>query len=429
LDGEYFRVSDDGEELFRISARLAALSDVDYGHFVDDIRGVVRPILAAYRQRDQILAELGAEGGSFRGKKVCVVGVPRWKRPTKDKYKTPSADTASEHPTTSQILAGTLFDALRVAGVKVTPIYEAGADQDAKNFIRAGDDNPKAQEFFGKFDLVFIASDHPSVSSRFITRHAQAYIDARQFDPLAVDPAEEVASGLWPIYTGVVPLVYKAQHELLHGLVESIGLAFVLICIVMIAILRSPSAGLLSMIPNVFPIVMVFGFMGWAGILIDIGTMMTASVAMGVAVDDTVHFLTWFRRGVLSGLDRRGAVRLAYARCATAMIQTTVIGGLGLGVFALSTFTPTQRFGYLMMVLLAAALVGDLIFLPALLVGPVGRFFTGRLQRQAQRRQPEEGLDTPTHGIPAPHFVTQPKHAPSPTSSNSADPPMSSYGR
>ncbi len=425
LAGEYFRVSEDGEELFRISARLAALSDVDYGHFVDDIQGVVRPVLAAYRQRDQILAELGTDRGSYRGKKVCVVGVPRWKRPTKVQPERPVKGPADVHPTTSQILAGTLHDALRVAGVKVTPIYEAAAEQDATHFIRAGDDNPKAREFFRKFDLVFIASDHPSVSSRFITRHARAYLDARQFDPLTVDPQEEVASGLWPIYTGVVPLVYKAQHELLHGLVESIGLAFVLICIVMIAILRSLSAGLLSMIPNVFPVVMVFGFMGWAGILVDIGTMMTASVAMGVAVDDTVHFLTWFRRGILSGLDRRGAVRLAYSRCATAMIQTTIIGGLGLGVFALSTFTPTQRFGYLMIVLLTAALVGDLLFLPALLAGPVGRFFTGRLQRQVVRRSVPEDVEPPSHGVPTPHFLTSPQPASSRTPSSGADPPRS----
>ena len=57
------------------------------------------------------------------------------------------------------------------------------------------------------------------------------------------------------------------------------------------------------------------------------------------------------------------------------MTQTTLIGGLGLAAFALSTFTPTQRFGVLMLFLLAAALVGDLIFLPAILAGPLGKFF------------------------------------------------------
>ncbi len=418
LASDYFRESENGEELFRVSARLAALSDVDYGHFVDEIRGVVRPVLAAYRQRDQILAELDTKSGSFRKKHVCVVGVPRSKRPTKDE---PDMDPADEPlPTPRQILAGTLYDALRVAGVKVTPIYETAEGYEAKNPIRAGDENPKAQKFFGDFDLVFIAADHPNVASRFITRHAQRYVDARNFDPATVEQEDEVASGISPVYTGVVPLVYKAQRELLIGLIKSIFLAFVLICVVMMSVLRSPSAGLLSMIPNVFPIITVFGFMGWVGILVDIGTMMTASVAMGVAVDDTVHFLTWFRRGILKGLDRRGAVKLAYSRCATAMIQTTIIGGLGLGVFALSTFTPTQRFGYLMVVLLAAALVGDLVLLPALLAGPVGRFFTGRLQRQAARQLQRETATERVREVPAPHFLpkSSPMHSPQRTDSS-----------
>ena len=112
-------------------------------------------------------------------------------------------------------------------------------------------------------------------------------------------------------YTGLVPVVYKAQRTLLKSLVESTGWAFLAISLVMIFLLRSPSAGMMSMIPNIFPIVVVFGCMGWMRIIIDIGTMMTASVAMGVAVDDTIHFLTWFRRGLDDGLERRRAIMLA----------------------------------------------------------------------------------------------------------------------
>jgi uncharacterized membrane protein YdfJ with MMPL/SSD domain len=109
--------------------------------------------------------------------------------------------------------------------------------------------------------------------------------------------------------------------------------------------------------------------------LVDIGSMMTASVAMGVAVDDTIHFLNWYRNALAQGYRRKEAIKVAYSRVATAMTQTTLIGGLGLAAFALSTFTPTQRFGVLMLFLLAAALVGDLIFLPAILAGPLGKFF------------------------------------------------------
>ena len=157
-----------------------------------------------------------------------------------------------------------------------------------------------------------------------------------------------------------------------------------LIAIVMIMVLRSPTAGLLSMIPNIFPVVLIFGAMGWMKLKIDVGTMMTASVALGVAVDDTIHFLTWFRRGLDQGRDRKGAVMLAYQRCGTAMTQTTLIGGLGLSMFAFSTFTPTQRFGVLMLTLLSAALFGDLIFLPAVLSSPIGRFFRVRKRKGAK---------------------------------------------
>jgi len=179
--------------------------------------------------------------------------------------------------------------------------------------------------------------------------------------------------GISAVYTGLVPLVYQVQHELMRGLFNSLAMAFVLIAFVMMVVLRNPAAGLLSMVPNLFPVVVIFGAMGWLGILVDVGTMMTASVALGVAVDDTLHYLTWFRRGLNLGYDHKQAAIFAYRRCATAMTQTTLVAGLGLAVFAFSTFTPTQRFGVLMLVLLGAALVGDLVFLPALLTGPLGR--------------------------------------------------------
>ena len=83
----------------------------------------------------------------------------------------------------------------------------------------------------------------------------------------------------------------------------------------------------------------------------------------------------------IEGMTRVEAVIQSYRRVGPAMTQTTIVGGLGLFVFALSTFTPTQRFGTLMLVMLVAALAGDLILLPALLAGPAGRFFKPRENR------------------------------------------------
>ena len=187
--------------------------------------------------------------------------------------------------------------------------------------------------------------------------------------------AEHEIRGITVAYTGMVPLVYQTQHELINGLINSLFLAFITIAIVFCFVLRNVRAGFLAMVPNVFPIMIVFGYMGWAGILVDVGTMMTASVAMGVAVDNTIHYLSWFGKGINSGLKPREAALQAYERCATAMTQTTVICGLGLSAFAFSTFTPTQMFGKMMLSILLVSMLGDLIFLPAILTGPFGKYF------------------------------------------------------
>jgi len=172
---------------------------------------------------------------------------------------------------------------------------------------------------------------------------------------------------------GGVPLIYMAQEQLLKDLINSFLLAFLLIALTMIVLTRSVLGGLLSMIPNVFPALVAFGVMGLMQLPVDIGTMMTASVAMGIAVDDTLHFLVWFRRGLESNLPRRRAVRFAFRHCATAMFQTSLICGIGLLVFMASPFAPIARFGLVMAIMLALGLIGDLVLLPATLSSTLGQ--------------------------------------------------------
>jgi predicted RND superfamily exporter protein len=260
----------------------------------------------------------------------------------------------------------------------------------------ARESDRELQERLSEADYVLLVADAPCYDVAAIQQQlGDRIIDVRdhRFDGHATTDESAGAAGdkeqslaVSTIYTGVVPVVYKAQRTLLDNLISSIAWAFVMIAIVLVFVLRSPSAALVSMLPNVFPVVVIFGLMGWLGIQVDVGSMMTASVAMGIAVDDTIHFLTWYRRGLDEGLDRMQAIWGAYRRVARAMAQTTAIAGLGMAVFALSTFTPTQRFGTLMLALMAAALVGDLVFLPALLVGPFGRLF-GRSKQDKERHE------------------------------------------
>jgi predicted RND superfamily exporter protein len=188
------------------------------------------------------------------------------------------------------------------------------------------------------------------------------------------------------VYTGAVPIIYKARRSLLDGLIFGFGTDVALIVIAMIVLTRYATNGVLIFLACIFPMAIVFGSMGWLGIVVDIGSVMTPCVALGVTVDDVIHFVLWFRRGIERGRSVPQAVMLAYEGCGRAMVQSWGVIGLGLAAFALSTFIPTFRFGALMIALLTVGLVGNLLFLPALLAGPLGRAIAGQIQRRAARK-------------------------------------------
>ncbi|HID22261.1 MAG TPA: hypothetical protein EYP14_07655, partial [Planctomycetaceae bacterium] len=162
------------------------------------------------------------------------------------------------------------------------------------------------------------------------------------------------------------------QQAVLVSLIKSFALAFVMIAVVMMVILKSPVAGLLAMVPNLMPVGVVFGLLAWNGLAVDIGTMITASVALGIAVDGTLHLVTWFRDGLHEGKGRHEAVAEALARCGPALWQTTLIIGLGMFMLFPAELLLVSRFGWLMAALIGCAFLGDAIVLSALLAGPLG---------------------------------------------------------
>ena len=187
---------------------------------------------------------------------------------------------------------------------------------------------------------------------------------------------KQLPKGVTVTTSGIMPLVHQIQGQLLTDLFNSLVSAFLVITLTMTIVEAGIISGILAMASNVFPIVIAFGWMGWLQHPMDIGSVMTASIALGIAVDDTLHFLAFFRRTVNQpGVSRFSAVLSAYQHCGVAMIQTSVSCGIGLMVFAFSDFVPTSRFAILMAILLLLALLGDLLLLPALLLSPAGRFF------------------------------------------------------
>ncbi|MBN2023702.1 MAG: MMPL family transporter [Pirellulales bacterium] len=194
-------------------------------------------------------------------------------------------------------------------------------------------------------------------------------------EPILKAYRDRGVDGISAEYTGIVPLVYKAQHSLMDGLKLGFAGDLVLIVVAIVLLMRNWSSGILLMLPSVFPLVVVFGAMGLAGIVVDTGTVMVPAVAMGVTVDDAIHFMLWCRRGQRQGMNRADSIMFAYGDCARAIFQSWAVIGLGLSAFSLSSFVPTQRFGILMFTMLTISSIGNLVLLPALLAGPAGRWF------------------------------------------------------
>ena len=101
--------------------------------------------------------------------------------------------------------------------------------------------------------------------------------------------------------------------------------------------------------------------------------MITASVALGIAVDGTLHLLTWFREGLRRGMRQDDAVTSALSHCGPALFQTSVAVGIGLAVLMPAELSLISRFGWLMAAMIVTALFADLVLLPAMLAGWLGK--------------------------------------------------------
>lgn len=226
---------------------------------------------------------------------------------------------------------------------------------------------------------------------------------------VAVNSVTKDLPGVEYVVTGTVPLFLRTQRAVLESLIWSSLTAFGLIAVVMIYVLRDPVAGMVSMIPNVLPVMAIFGLVSWFDQRIDIGTMVTASVAMGIAVDGTLHLLTWFRDGLMDGKTRKESVMLALSHCGPAMWQTSAAVGIGLLVLLPAELLLVSRFGWLMASLIGAALVADLVLLPSLLMGPLGYL----VERKVVKKSKGEPDEPSSSGIvPAHHFPLESLHTP-----------------
>ncbi len=167
--------------------------------------------------------------------------------------------------------------------------------------------------------------------------------------------------------TGQVLQLVEARQTLVNSQLRSLGLALVVIFFVIAVGLRSLKLTALSVLPNVVPILSAFGLMAVRGIALDAATIMVASIALGIAVDDTVHLMVAIDREKNNG-DKAGRIRNALEHVGPALVLTTGVTCTAFFSLMTSDFVPIRHFGLLSGVAIVVALAADLWLVPALLV-------------------------------------------------------------
>jgi uncharacterized protein len=220
-------------------------------------------------------------------------------------------------------------------------------------------------------EVVDLVVDFERRSTRISTRFAGAGRGLKWSRGLLADVEEACAETLGDhaevTLTGSSVLFVHMDRYLVTGQVRSLAIVLLLITGIMMALFGSVRVGLLAMIPNVLPIAMMLGLMGWLDLPLDGLTVMIACIAIGIGVDDTIHYLVHLRREMRAGATAGQAMTRTISSVGRAIVFTSAVLALGFGVFATSDFVGTRNFGLLTALTVVVALVADLLVLPAAL--------------------------------------------------------------
>jgi predicted RND superfamily exporter protein len=170
--------------------------------------------------------------------------------------------------------------------------------------------------------------------------------------------------------TGSVILLNDASDAIAESQASSLAIALVSISVMMAVLFRSLMTAFLALIPNLLPIIGYFGFLGWAGITLDITTSLVASSVLGLAVDNAVHMIRRYRQSVTErgkDEDNGWAMWLTMLRTGKPMVLANLMLIAAFLIFMLSSFVPVRMAGLLWAVAVLSCLIADLLLLPALM--------------------------------------------------------------
>lgn len=181
--------------------------------------------------------------------------------------------------------------------------------------------------------------------------------------------------------TGSGRLFSVLDHYLVRSQISSFAFAFVTVFTVIFLVFRSWRFGLLAIAPNLFPVAVVFGAMGWLDISLNVATVMVASVALGVVDDDTIHFISRYRKETHAGVSTDEAIEAATTQEGRAALTTAIINSCAFGVLMLSEYRPSAWFGGLLALTMVVAFLAEVFILPATIKLAPGLFGADKVRR------------------------------------------------
>ena len=248
-------------------------------------------------------------------------------------------------------------------------------------------DSPEkvAQELFvfsladeGRRELSRMLSSDASASQISVKLQAMSSDKLYEYVESSARFTQELAgSGIRATVTGSGKLFSDLDHYLVTSQITSFATAFLTVFIVIFLVFKSARYGLLAIVPNLFPVLAVFGVMGWLDISLNIATVMVASVALGVVDDDTIHFISRFKREREGGASIHEAIERATIYEGRAALTTAIINSAGFAVLMMSEYRPSAWFGGLLALTMIVAFLAEVFILPATIV-LLSKLFGGR---------------------------------------------------
>ena len=215
----------------------------------------------------------------------------------------------------------------------------------------------------------FVRQDRRRATVAFFVRDEGTGVHEPTFRAIEnkIQEIDDRYNGIELNLTGTVVVASRNINQMITDLARSLGLATVVIFITMTLVFRSWKLGLISLLPNAFPLVATAAWLVITDRPLELTSVIVFSICLGIAVDDTIHVINRFQRELKDGQSVHDAIKRTVIAVGSALATTTIVLIVGFGSVAASEMPTSQLFAKLGMIAISAAFIGDLIILPAML--------------------------------------------------------------